>query len=107
MRKTAEVVLPLHYGAAPGWLVTRMKGLADEMVRLLVEEKGTREFLARLSDPLWFQAFGCVLGFDWHSSGLTTVVTGVLKDVLTVEKHQVRMAGGTGRASRKARRRLR
>jgi uncharacterized protein len=102
MRKTAEVVLPLHHGAAPPWLVTRMKGLADEMVRLLVEEKGEEEFLGRLSDPLWFQAFGCVLGFDWHSSGLTTVVTGVLKDVLSMEKHQVRVAGGKGRASRRA-----
>jgi uncharacterized protein len=64
MRKTAEMVLPLHYGAAPPWLVTRMKGLADEMVRLLVEDKGVSAFLERLSDPLWFQAFGCVLGFD-------------------------------------------
>jgi uncharacterized protein len=107
MRKTAEVVLPLHYGAAPAWLVTRMKDLADEMVRLLVEEKGVEEFLGRLSDPLWFQAFGCVLGFDWHSSGLTTVVTGVLKDVLSMEKHQVRMAGGKGRASRRAQEEIR
>lgn len=79
-----------------------MKGLADEIVRLLVQEKGACDFLGKLSDPLWFQAFGCVLGFDWHSSGLTTVVTGVLKDVLTIENHQVRVAGGKGRASRRA-----
>jgi hypothetical protein len=102
MRKTAEVTLPLHYGAAPPWLVMRMKELADETVRLLVQEKGPEEFLRRLSDPLWFQAFGCVLGFDWHSSGVTTVVTGVLKDVLSMEKHQVSVAGGKERASRKA-----
>ncbi len=107
MRKTAEVVLPLHYGAAPPWLVTRMKELADEIVRLMVEENGADEFLVRLSDPLWFQAFGCVLGFDWHSSGLTTVVTGVLKDVLTMDEHQVRVAGGKGRASRKAQEEIR
>jgi hypothetical protein len=102
MRKTAQVTLPLHYGAAPPWLVARMKSLADEIVRLLVEEKGTDELLRRLSDPLWFQAFGCVLGFDWHSSGLTTVVTGVLKDVLGTEKHRVKVAGGKGRTSRSA-----
>jgi uncharacterized protein len=102
MRKTAEVILPLHHGAAPAWLVTRMKDLANEMVRLMVDEKGAEDFLGRLSDPLWFQAFGCVLGFDWHSSGLTTVVTGVLKDVLTMEKHQVRVAGGKGKDSRRA-----
>ena len=102
MKKMAEVVLPLHYGAAPPWLVARMKGLADETVHLLVEERGPEEFLRRLSDPFWFQAFGCVLGFDWHSSGLTTVVTGVLKNVLTTDKHRVRVAGGKGRASRRA-----
>lgn len=102
MRKTAEVVLPLHYGVTPPWLVERMKGLADETVRLLVEEQGPEEFLRRVSDPFWFQALGCVLGFDWHSSGLTTVVTGVLKDVLTIERHRVRVAGGKGRASRRA-----
>lgn len=79
-----------------------MKGLADGLVRLLVEEKGPDEFIRKLSDPLWFQAFGCILGFDWHSSGLTTVVTGVLKDTLKMEKHRVAVAGGKGRASRKA-----
>jgi hypothetical protein len=26
--------------------------------------------LRRLSGPHWFQALGCVLGFDWHSSGV-------------------------------------
>jgi hypothetical protein len=38
--------------------------------------------LRRLSDPYWFQAFGCVLGFDWHSSDLTTTVCGALKEGL-------------------------
>ena len=36
--------------------------------------------LRRLSDPFWFQAFGCVLGFDWHSSGVTTTVCGAVKE---------------------------
>jgi len=78
-----------------------MKKLSDEIVRLLVNEYGPREFLSRLSDPFWFQAFGCVLGFDWHSSGVTTVVAGVLKDVLQFDRHGVRVAGGKGKASRK------
>jgi len=75
--------------------------LSDEMVRLLVNEYGPKEFLARLSDSFWFQAFECVLGFDWHSSGLTTVVAGVLKDVLQFDRHGVEVAGGKGEASRK------
>jgi uncharacterized protein len=79
-----------------------MKALADEMVRVMVLDSGTEGVLNRISDPYWFQAFGCVLGFDWHSSGLTTVVTGVLKDVLTFERHGVALAGGKGSASRRS-----
>jgi uncharacterized protein len=67
---------------------------------VIVNEYGGHELLRRLSDPLWFQAFGCVLGFDWHSSGVTTVVTGVLKQSLTVEEHGVSIAGGKGKKSR-------
>jgi uncharacterized protein len=79
-----------------------MKALADEMIRVMVEDRGEESFLERVADPYWFQAFGCVLGFDWHSSGLTTVVTGVLKDVLTFEKHGIALAGGKGSASKKS-----
>lgn len=79
-----------------------MKALADEMVYLIVQDRGTAGFLKSFSDPYWFQAFGCVLGFDWHSSGVTTVVTGVLKNVLTVERHGLVVAGGKGMASRRA-----
>lgn len=49
------------------------------MSKVIIDEYRQAEFLRRLSDPLWFQAFGCILGFDWHSSGLTAVVAGVLK----------------------------
>jgi hypothetical protein len=68
--------------------------------KVIVDQYGEHEFLRRLSDPLWFQAFGCVLGFDWHSSGVTTVVTGVLKQALTVDTHGICIAGGKGRKSR-------
>jgi uncharacterized protein len=56
--------------------------LSHAISKVIVDEYGQQEFLRRLADPLWFQAFGCVLGFDWHSSGVTTVVTGVLKQSL-------------------------
>ncbi|HQA46630.1 MAG TPA: DUF763 domain-containing protein, partial [Phycisphaerae bacterium] len=68
-RQTADS--PLHTGRAPKWLFERMHRLAGPIIQLIVADRGPGEMLRRLSDPLWFQAFGCVLGFDWHSSGLT------------------------------------
>ena len=73
----ATIKLPLHGGHAPPYLIDRMIKLSGAIAKVIVNEYGGHEFLRRLSDPLWFQAFGCVLGFDWHSSGVTTVVTGV------------------------------
>ena len=66
--KTGTANLPLHGGSAPPWLFKRMRLLAGEIVEALVYEHGQEEFLRRISDPYWFQAFSCVLGFDWHSS---------------------------------------
>jgi hypothetical protein len=59
--------------------------------------------LRRLSDPFWFQAFGCVLGFDWHSSGVTTTVCGAVKESLREPGREWGLfaAGGKGAASRK------
>ncbi len=76
---TGTASLPLHGVSAPPWLFKRMRLLAGEIVEALVYEHGQQELLRRISDPYWFQAFSCVLGFDWHSSGTTTVTTGALK----------------------------
>lgn len=95
----ATIKLPLHGGHAPSYLIDRMIKLSGAIAKVIVNEYGGHEFLRRLSDPLWFQAFGCVLGFDWHSSGVTTVVTGVLKQSLTVEQHGISIAGGKGKKS--------
>jgi hypothetical protein len=78
--RTGTAQLPLHGGKAPAWLFSRMIKLAREISIHIVSEFGSEEMLRRLSDPFWFQAFGCVLGFDWHSSGVTTTVTGALKE---------------------------
>jgi len=64
--RTGFAHLPLHTGRAPPWLFERMVPLAREIVVHIVGEYGPLEVLRRLSDPYWFQAFGCVLGFDWH-----------------------------------------
>jgi hypothetical protein len=79
-----------------------MQKLAKGIVTIIVDEYGSGEFLKRLSDPFWFQALGCVLGYDWHSSGVTTVVTGVLKQAVVPEMHGVAVCGGKGKISRQA-----
>ena len=94
--KRGTVNLPLHYGHAPSYLIKRMIKLSSAISTIIIEEKGSVEFFKRISDPLWFQAFGCVLGFDWHSSGLTTVVTGVLKQSINSETHGISVSGGKG-----------
>jgi hypothetical protein len=101
MYRTGVANLPLHGGNAPAWLTVRMRKLAKEIASIMIEEQGTARFLERLSDPYWFQAFGCVLAFDWHSSGVTTVVTGILKGALSPEEHGVAVCGGKGRTSKK------
>ncbi|UCG83977.1 MAG: DUF763 domain-containing protein, partial [Dehalococcoidia bacterium] len=78
--RTGEAHLPLHGGKAPRWLFDRMTKLSREMSIAIISEFGPEEMLRRLSDPFWFQGFGCVLGFDWHSSGVTTTVCGALKE---------------------------
>jgi hypothetical protein len=101
--KTGVAHLPLHYGRAPSWLFQRMKGLAREITLGIIDAYGSEGMLFRLSDPFWFQAFGCVLGFDWHSSGVTTTVCGALKEGLKGMERELGffIAGGKGRASRK------
>ncbi|NYZ76260.1 DUF763 domain-containing protein [Candidatus Micrarchaeota archaeon] len=82
-QRTGIANLPLHYGKVPPWLFGRMSQLAREITIVTVTEFGTGEMLRCLSDPFWFQAFGCALGYDWHSSGVTTTVCGAIKEVLT------------------------
>ena len=101
MKRTGFTKLPLHYGKAPRWLVFRMQKLAKEMVTLIVNEYGPDMLLGMLSDPFWFQALGCVLGYDWHSSGVTTVLTGVLKNAINSRELGLTVCGGKGKTSRK------
>ncbi len=101
--KTGVAQLPLHYGKAPAWLFQRMKSLAREITLAVIDAYGTEEMLSRLSDPFWFQAFGCALGFDWHSSGVTTTVCGALKEGMRGMEKELGffIAGGKGKTSRK------
>jgi hypothetical protein len=102
-RRTGIAHLPLHGGKAPAWLFKRMTGLAREITVAIVSDFGPEEMLNRLSDPYWFQAFGCVLGFDWHSSGVTTTVCGAVKEGIKGMQSDLGfyVAGGKGGTSRK------
>ena len=102
MKRTGFADLPLHRGRAPQWLVKRMIQLAKGITDVILDEYGRDVFLQRISDPYWFQALGCVLGYDWHSSGVTTVLTGVLKSAINREEFGLAVCGGKGRASTKA-----
>ncbi len=101
MFRTGVANLPLHGGKAPSWLTVRMRKLAKEIADIMIEEYGAAAFIQRLSDPFWFQAFGCVLAYDWHSSGVTTVVTGILKGAISPEEHGIAVCGGKGKTSKK------
>ena len=96
MQRTGIANLPLHPGRAPRWLFTRMVKLGRAISEVLIIEYGRDEFLRRLADPFWFQAFSCVLGFDWHSSGTTTVTCGALKEAINLSEYGIAVAGGKG-----------
>jgi len=101
--RTGIANLPLHYGKAPRWLFDRMVKLAREITIAIVADFGAEEVLRRLSHPYWFQAFGCVLGFDWHSSGVTTTLCGALKEAIKGLETDLGLfvAGGKGKTSRR------
>jgi len=101
MGRTGVANLPLHGGKAPKWLFKKMVALSKGIIEVIGLEFGKEEFLQRLSDPFWFQALSCVLGYDWHSSGTTTVTCGALKEALDPTEHGLAIAGGKGKASKK------
>lgn len=101
MKRAGVADLKLHPGKAPHWLVKRMMPMASALCEFIADEFGPHELLRRLADPVYFQALSNVLGYDWDSSGSTTVTCGVLKSVLTFDKHSIVAAGGKGLASMK------
>ncbi len=102
IRKSGHADLPLHTGTVPRWLADRMRDLGREIIQAMLMEYGQKEVLSRLSDPLWFQSFGAVLGMDWHSSGITTSVLYALKRGLNplAKELGLYVCGGRGKYSR-------
>ena len=103
IKSTGHADLPLHSGTVPRWLADRMMQLGTLIVESLVLQYGKKEVLVRLSDPLWFQSLGAVLGMDWHSSGITTSVMYALKRGLNPRAHElgICICGGRGKYSRR------
>src|SRR6478736_5646167 len=102
MKRSGVADLPLHRGRVPLWLAERMTMLGTAISESVLYHYGAPELLSRLSDPFCFQALGCVMGMDWHSSGITTSVMGALKRGLNPRAHElgIYVCGGRGRQSR-------
>lgn len=102
-QRTGSADLPLHRGRVPAWLASRMSRIGRVLVEAIVLEYGRDEMLRRLAHPFWFQSLGCVMGMDWHSSGVTTSVVGALKRGLGPVQQELGLyvCGGRGRHSRK------
>src|SRR5207237_659423 len=103
MGRSGSADLPLHGGRIPEWLASRMARLGTVIVEALLLEEGPHGVLRRLAHPFWFQALGCVMGMDWHSSGITTSVLGALKRGMNPRADElgVFLCGGRGRHSRR------
>src|SRR4051795_12747147 len=79
-----------------------MTTLGTAIAESIIVDYGRSAFLSRLSDPFWFQAYGSVMGMDWHSSGITTSVMGALKRGLNPRAGELGLyvCGGRGLHSR-------
>jgi uncharacterized protein len=101
-RRAGSADLPLHGGRVPKWLADRMMRLGAVISQAIVHHYGRDELLRRLAHPFWFQSFGAVMGMDWHSSGITTSVSGALKRGLKPLEHELglHVCGGRGKHSR-------
>ncbi|RXH53824.1 DUF763 domain-containing protein [Granulicella sibirica] len=101
MKRSGTADLPLHGGRVPSWLANRMTELGTAIAEQVILNYGHSVFLTRLSDPFWFQAYGAVMGMDWHSSGITTSVLGALKRGLNPRFSDLGLmfCGGRGRHS--------
>jgi hypothetical protein len=80
-----------------------MAQLGRIIVEALILHYGRDAVLERLAHPFWFQSLGCVMGMDWHSSGITTSVLGALKRGLGPVAHElgIHVCGGRGKHSRR------
>lgn len=103
IKHTGHADLPLHGGTVPKWLADRMMQMGSLIIESIITNFGKKEVLVRLSDPLWFQSLGAVMGMDWHSSGITTSVMYALKRGINkrAKDFGLCVCGGRGKYSRR------
>ena len=108
MTHSGKADLALMRGSIPPWLFQRMKQLALPIVEAIILQQGKAAFLAKLSNPFWFQSFSTVIGMDWNSSGATTAVMSALKQTLNPISKELGLyvCGGKGKESLKTPREL-
>ncbi|WP_083774081.1 DUF763 domain-containing protein [Acidilobus saccharovorans] len=94
---TGAADLPLHDGHVPPWMLKVMKSLTENIVKVIVDERGPDGLVRALADPFWFQAFNNVIGMDWDSSGSTTVVVTLLKEISWSNELGFLVLGGKGK----------
>lgn len=88
--------LPLHWGKVPEWLLPIMKRMARAVIDVMLIEWGEDTLLERLGNPFWFQGLSNIIGMDWNSSGSTTVLISILRQVLKPDDG-LAVVGGKGR----------
>lgn len=98
VRRVGEARLWLVSGPVPHF--REMVELGRGIVRALVEVHGPEETVRRFSDPAWLTALACVLGFEWDTSGQTTVTLKALKEGLRGADVPVKVVGGKGEEMR-------
>lgn len=94
---TGAADLPLHDGHVPPWMLKVMRSLTENIVKVIIDERGPEGLIRALADPFWFQAFNNVIGMDWDSSGSTTVVVTLLKEISWSNGLGFLVLGGKGK----------
>jgi len=94
LKRTGFTNLWLVEGGVPHF--HEMVVLGREIVRALVDEVGPEVCVKRFADPYWLSSLACVLGFEWDTSGQTTVTLKALKAGLRGTEIPVRVIGGKG-----------
>lgn len=98
IRRTGIVELRLAAGPVPHY--REIVKLSGPIIAVLINEFGTKEVIKRFSDPLWFQCYACIVGFEWQFSGMTTVPLMAAKEALAKENLGIKVVGGKGRKSK-------
>ncbi len=98
MRRIGDVTLRLAKGPVPHY--DEILALTKSIIQVLEYEFGTKGVIERFANPLWFNAYACLVGFEWNYSGMTTVTLKAVKEALQDIDTGLIALGGKGRNAR-------